>query len=201
MLLDFTENWGKIKFMKKLLGILVLGLLWGNISFADRLGISEKKLDINFNCTIAEDFMLKAGFPIEAIESAKKKHNNLNFGYKEYNHPEDDFILIHLEYNNNKNEYSFPDSIATRWKSEKKSIKFYYTSYLYGSGFLIEYVNNYIGGEDFLLFKYSYKVDEKNTKKYLDLRKSIFVDALKSPLFDQERFSKSFFKVLEEITN
>ena len=41
----------------------------------------------------------------------------------------------------------------------------------------------------------------KNTKKFLDLRKSIFVDALKSPLFDQERFSKSFFKVLEEITN
>ena len=41
----------------------------------------------------------------------------------------------------------------------------------------------------------------KDTKKYLDLRKSIFVDAIKSPLFDQEKFSKSFFKVLEEITN
>jgi len=41
----------------------------------------------------------------------------------------------------------------------------------------------------------------KNTKKYLDLRKSIFDDAIKSPLFDQEKFSKSFFKVLEEITN
>ena len=40
-----------------------------------------------------------------------------------------------------------------------------------------------------------------NTKKYLDLRKSIYVDALKSPLFDQERFSKSFFKVLQEIFN
>jgi len=40
-----------------------------------------------------------------------------------------------------------------------------------------------------------------NTKKYLDLRKSIFVDALKSPLFDQERFSKSFFKILEEIAS
>ena len=40
-----------------------------------------------------------------------------------------------------------------------------------------------------------------NTKKYLDLRKSIYVDALKSPLFDQERFSKSFFKVLEEIAH
>ena len=40
-----------------------------------------------------------------------------------------------------------------------------------------------------------------NTKKYLDLRKSIYVDALKSPLFDQERFSKFFFKVLEEIAH
>ena len=40
-----------------------------------------------------------------------------------------------------------------------------------------------------------------NTKKYLELRKSIYVDALKSPLFDQERFSKSFFKVLEEIAH
>jgi predicted O-linked N-acetylglucosamine transferase (SPINDLY family) len=40
-----------------------------------------------------------------------------------------------------------------------------------------------------------------NTKKYLDLRKSIYVDALKSPLFDQERFSKSFFKILEEIAH
>jgi len=41
----------------------------------------------------------------------------------------------------------------------------------------------------------------KNTKKYLDLRKSIYVDALKSPLFDQERFSKSFFKVLQEVVD
>ena len=40
-----------------------------------------------------------------------------------------------------------------------------------------------------------------NTKKYLDLRKSIFTDALKSPLFDQKKFSKSFFKTLEEIAN
>ena len=41
----------------------------------------------------------------------------------------------------------------------------------------------------------------ENTKRYLDLRKSIFADALKSPLFDQKKFSKSFFKALEEIAN
>ena len=152
--------------MKKLLVILVMGLLWCKVGVADRLGIGEKKLDINFNCNVAEDIMLKSGFPTKAVESAKKTHNNVNFGYKEYNHPEDDFILIHLNYDNKKNEYSFPDSIATRWKSEEKGIKFYYKSYLYGAGTLWEFENKYLGEEDFLLFKYSYKVDKKNIKKF-----------------------------------
>jgi len=152
--------------VKKLLAIIVLGLLLSGNAYADRLGIGEKKLDINFNCNVAEDIMLKSGFPIEAVESAKKTNNNYNFGYKEYNHPEDDFILIHLDYNNNENEYSFPDSIATRWKSEATGVKFYYISYLYGGGSLFEFENNYLGGEDFLLNKYTYKVDKKNIKKF-----------------------------------
>ena len=41
----------------------------------------------------------------------------------------------------------------------------------------------------------------KKKEKYLNLRKSIFVEAPKSPLFDQKKFSKSFFEVLEEIVN
>ena len=75
MLLDFTENWGKIKFMKKLLGILVLGLLWGNISFADRLGISEKK------CQTEESQMATVSrksltliFPLKKGEKLREKH-------------------------------------------------------------------------------------------------------------------------------
>ena len=40
-----------------------------------------------------------------------------------------------------------------------------------------------------------------NPKKIFELRKFIYVEALKSPLFDQKRFAKSFFKVLEEIAN
>ena len=40
-----------------------------------------------------------------------------------------------------------------------------------------------------------------NIKKYLDLRKTIFDDAVKSPLFDQKKFSKSFFQIMKEIVN
>ena len=36
-------------------------------------------------------------------------------------------------------------------------------------------------------------------EKFMNLRKSIFKDALQSPLFNQENFSKSFFEALEEI--
>ena len=38
-----------------------------------------------------------------------------------------------------------------------------------------------------------------NTKEYLDLRKNIFLNALESPLFNQKKFSASFFRALEEI--
>ena len=40
----------------------------------------------------------------------------------------------------------------------------------------------------------------KNTKEYLDLRKNIFLNALESPLFNQKKFSASFFKAIEEIS-
>ena len=36
-------------------------------------------------------------------------------------------------------------------------------------------------------------------EKFMSLRKSIFQDALKTPLFNQENFSKFFLKALEEI--
>ena len=36
-------------------------------------------------------------------------------------------------------------------------------------------------------------------EKFMNLRKSVFQGALKTPLFNQENFSKFFFKALEEI--
>ena len=36
-------------------------------------------------------------------------------------------------------------------------------------------------------------------EKFINLRKSIFQDALKTPLFNKENFSNFFFKALEEI--
>ena len=38
-----------------------------------------------------------------------------------------------------------------------------------------------------------------NTDDYLNIRKSIFFDAIKSPLFNTEDYSKSFFEALEKI--
>ena len=40
-----------------------------------------------------------------------------------------------------------------------------------------------------------------NIKFFFELRKFIYVEALKSPLFNQKRFAKSFFKALDEIAN
>ena len=39
----------------------------------------------------------------------------------------------------------------------------------------------------------------KNTDEYINLRKSVFLDALKSPLFNTEDYSKSFFESLRKI--
>ena len=38
-----------------------------------------------------------------------------------------------------------------------------------------------------------------NYQEYINIRKSIFLDAMKSPLFNKEDYSNSFFKALEEI--
>ena len=40
-----------------------------------------------------------------------------------------------------------------------------------------------------------------NTDDYISIRKSIFLDAIKSPLFNTKDYSKSFFEALEEIVN
>ena len=38
-----------------------------------------------------------------------------------------------------------------------------------------------------------------NTDDYINIRNSIFFDAIKSPLFNAEDYSKSFFEALERL--
>ena len=38
-----------------------------------------------------------------------------------------------------------------------------------------------------------------NREKFMDLRKSVFLNAMKSPLFNKEDYSKSFFESLRKI--
>ena len=40
-----------------------------------------------------------------------------------------------------------------------------------------------------------------NQNNYINLRKSIFLDAVKSPLFNSQDYSKSFFEALQRIPN
>jgi len=149
--------------MKKFIIILATGMLWCNVGFADPLGIGEKRLDINFDCELNVDFLVKAGVPKDKAKSMAK-NKPPKFGYKEYNHPDDDFVLIHLNFN--EGEYSFPKSIATRWKSKSQGGKFFYVSFIYGFERIFEYKNEYLGEEDFLLLKNLYKVDKKNARKF-----------------------------------
>ena len=152
--------------MKKLSLYIFLGLLWCNVGFADdpaRLGIGKKRLNLNFNCTFAEALMLKQGFPKKAVESLKKYKED--FGYQEYNHPEYGTLLIKLKYDHNKNEYAFPDSIAVMVKSKIEGTTLI-KSYYYGGETLFELENYHLGGQKFILYKYTYKVDKENKKKF-----------------------------------
>ena len=40
----------------------------------------------------------------------------------------------------------------------------------------------------------------KNQSEFINLRKSIFHNAIKSPLFNQKKFSDNFYKLIKEIT-
>ena len=68
--------------MKKLLGIVVLGLMLSGNAYADRLGIGEKRLDINFNCktegylqiTRALDDLGLTWFEIDLYDPAALRH-------------------------------------------------------------------------------------------------------------------------------
>jgi len=152
--------------MKKLSLYIFLVLMWCNTSFANRLGIEAKKLDMNFDCELAKDVLANSGVPNESIETMPESLRNYKFGYKEYNHPDDDLVLLHLDYSNRENKYLFPDSVATRWKSEELGVKFYYISYVYGAGYLFEIINRYYGEEEFFVSKNSYKVDKENSNKF-----------------------------------
>ena len=147
--------------MKKAILILLVGLFWCNAGFADPLGIMQKKLDVNFDCEI-----IKSVYPEEVFERIPESLKYKKFGFKEYNHPEDDFMLIHLNYDNDKNYYAFPDSIATRWPSNEEGVEFYYMSYAFGVNRLIQYRTLYHGGEKFTLVSDLYKLDKKTSEKF-----------------------------------
>ena len=152
--------------MKKLFLYVFLGLLWCNVGFANRLGIEAKKLDINFDCELAKDILADAGVPSESIKKTSERQGIYKFGYKKYNRPDADLVLLHLDYSREENKYFLPDSVASKWKSEEKGVKYYLKSYVYGGGYLAEIINKYYGEEKYVVFHYLFKVDKENSNKF-----------------------------------
>ena len=84
--------------MKKLLGILVLGLLWCNTVVADKLpdelksdllGTGKKKLDVNYLCINTED-----------------KKDKIKYSYTKYKTQKEN-ILLRLDYRDDYNNVFF----------------------------------------------------------------------------------------------
>ena len=58
--------------MKKILGIIVLSLLWFTIGIANQLGTNEQLIDYNFKCTLDKDFYIKAGMTTDDVDQLEK---------------------------------------------------------------------------------------------------------------------------------
>ena len=56
--------------MKKLLGIVVLGLMLSGNAYADRLGIGEKRLDINFSINTSKQ---RNGLVVKLVDTKELK--------------------------------------------------------------------------------------------------------------------------------
>ena len=48
--------------MKKLILIIITSFICTSISYADRLGIGQKKVDFNLECNLDVEMLKKAGF-------------------------------------------------------------------------------------------------------------------------------------------
>jgi hypothetical protein len=99
--------------MKKLLSIIVLGLLWCTIGIANQLGTNEQLIDYNFRCTTDRDYYIKRGFKTVTIDGLERMFPLYDFGYKKFTTELGDKFLIFLEYDNEKERYILPESTVS----------------------------------------------------------------------------------------
>ena len=96
--------------MKKILGIIVLSLLWFTIGIANQLGTNEQLIDYNFKCTLDKDFYIKAGMTTDDVDQLEKLFPIYEFGYKKFTTESGKKFLIFLEYDYENEKYMVPES-------------------------------------------------------------------------------------------
>ena len=144
-----------------------------NFAYADRLGIGQKKVDHNFECTFEGEMLEKAGFTKELVEKIKKKISAKKYlGFKKFELPNNERLLLNIFYDSVKKKYIFPSSVVL--KSKNKDTTEYF-SYSYGAGNIFEYKSYFLKKDEIFLLQKHYKVDSVNAKKFDKLLKEMNV--------------------------
>ena len=99
--------------MKKLILIIITSFICTSISYADRLGIGQKKVDFNLECNLDVEMLKKAGFPQKLIENLKKTSEKKYAGFKKFELPGEQ-VLLSVLYSPVKKEYIFPSSTVLK---------------------------------------------------------------------------------------
>ena len=155
--------------MKKIILAILVFLIHSNLSYANRLGIDEKKLDINFDCKIYPDALKSIGYPEKLINKIKTSASmsKRKIGFKKFLLLEKEQILISLFYNQNEKKFIFPNSTVTQNLNSDENE---FVSYQEGGGMIWEEKLTPIENNEYFLSHINYSVDDKNIQKFKKLR-------------------------------
>ena len=155
--------------MKKIILAILVFLIHSNLSYANRLGIDEKTLDINFDCKIYPDALKSIGYPEKIINKIKTSASmsKRKIGFKKFLLLEKEQVLISLFYNQNEKKFIFPNSTVTQNLNSEENE---FVSYQEGGGMIWEEKLTPIENNEYFLSHINYSVDDKNIQKFKKLR-------------------------------
>ncbi len=150
--------------MKKIIYFFIFFFLFfASTAFSDDLGYGIKKAELNLQCKLDEKM-----FTDQVMEQYKipKSFLTYNFGYLTYDHP-DEKVLLYLPFNDKRNEYLGPYSLAIKRKSNESSARWVFeTAYSIGTNMLQHVMLINYKDERFQAFKSFYSIDDQTAVKF-----------------------------------
>ena len=148
--------------MKKLVLIIITSFICTSISYADRLGIGQKKVDFNLECNLDVEMLKKAGFPQKLIENLKKTSEKKYAGFKKFELPGEQ-VLLSVLYSPVKKEYIFPSSTVLKLTNNGEND---YLLFTYGGGMIFQSKISILEKNKYFLLQTNYEVDKSNIQKF-----------------------------------